>query len=166
MNNVTGAVGAPTTETPKARGMLWWGIRIGGGLLFLLVLAFATMAYSMNSVPADLDTSTALATEQGLFQTSYAAQYNPMPINQIQSWTLHVTSPDGQPVENAQIRVDGDMPRHGHGLPTKPEVTRYLGNGDYLVEGLKFHMPGWWVVDFHIDADGQSDKVRFNLLLK
>ena len=27
------------------------------------------------------------------------------------------------------------MPQHGHGLPTKPRVTRPLGNGDHLVEG-------------------------------
>jgi hypothetical protein len=63
------------------------------------------------------------------------------------------------------ISVDGDMPEHGHGLPTRPEVTRYLGNGDYLVEGMKFQMPGWWVMDFDVTVDGQSDQVHFNLLL-
>jgi hypothetical protein len=26
-------------------------------------------------------------------------------------------------------------------------------------------MPGWWVVDFQIEAGGQQDQVRFNLLL-
>jgi hypothetical protein len=57
------------------------------------------------------------------------------------------------------------MPQHGHGLPTQPLVTAYLGDGTYLVEGMKFQMGGWWVVDFTIEANGQSDTVRFNLSL-
>jgi len=78
----------------------------------------------------------------------------------------HVATPDGQPVTDAVITVDGDMPQHGHGLPTRPQVTKHLGNGDYLVEGLKFQMGGWWVVDFTIDANGKHDTVRFNMILK
>jgi hypothetical protein len=96
---------------------------------------------------------------------TYIAEINPVPINQMLKWTLHVEDAEGQLVENATSTVDGDMPQHGHGLPTRPQVTRYLGNGDYLVEGLKFHMPGWWVVDFQIEAGDQQDQVRFNLLL-
>jgi hypothetical protein len=57
------------------------------------------------------------------------------------------------------------MPQHGHGLPTRPQVTRALGDGTYLVEGMKFQMGGWWVVDFTIEVNGQSDSVRFNLAL-
>jgi hypothetical protein len=77
-----------------------------------------------------------------------------------------VETADGQPVENAAIVVDGGMPQHGHGLPTQPQVTQNLGGGDYLVEGLKFQMPGWWEVKFRITADGQSDGVIFNLVLQ
>ncbi len=58
------------------------------------------------------------------------------------------------------------MPQHGHGLPTRPQVTKNLGNGDYLVEGMKFQMGGWWVVDFTIDTAGKHDTVRFNMILK
>jgi hypothetical protein len=57
------------------------------------------------------------------------------------------------------------MPQHGHGLPTLPQVTENLGEGDYRVEGLKFHMPGWWIVEFDISADGMNDHVTFNLQL-
>jgi hypothetical protein len=34
------------------------------------------------------------------------------------------------------------------------------------VEGLKFQMTGWWVMDFDITVDGETDRVRFNLELK
>lgn len=141
-------------------------LTIGGSILALLVVAVIALYMWMGYVPSDLDTSTTRLTEQGLFEVSYTSDLGSVPVNQMQSWTLHVETAAGQPVENATITVDGDMPQHGHGLPTRPQVTRYLGNGDYLVEGLKFHMPGWWVMDFVVTADGQSDQVRFNMMLK
>jgi hypothetical protein len=58
------------------------------------------------------------------------------------------------------------MPQHGHGLPTSPQVTQNLGNGDYLVEGMKFQMPGWWEVRFSISAGAQTDTITFNLTLQ
>jgi len=159
MNNT---VTMPTTATPrKVRPWLWWV----AGLVLLLLVAAGVLISSMSFVPNDLDYSTTRLSEQGLYKVTYVAEINPVPINQILKWTLHVEDAEGQLVENATITVDGDMPQHGHGLPTRPQVTRYLGNGDYLVEGLKFHMPGWWVVDFQIEAGGQQDQVRFNLLL-
>jgi hypothetical protein len=59
--------------------------------------------------------------------------------------------------------MDGGMPQHGHGLPTSPRVTRALGNGDHLVEGVKFNMGGWWVVRFAITSSAGTDTVTFNL---
>jgi hypothetical protein len=141
-------------------------LTIGGGLLGLLVVLAIAMFVWMSYVPSDLDTSTTRISEQGLFEIGYTSDLGAVPVNQMQSWTLHVETAEGQPVENATITVDGDMPQHGHGLPTHPQVTGYLGNGDYRVEGLKFHMPGWWVMDFVVTADGQSDQVRFNMMLK
>lgn len=112
-----------------------------------------------------LDFSTTRLSENGLFRVSYASSQNLVPVNQMHQWTLHVETADGQLVENANITVDGDMPEHGHGLPTRPQVTDYLGNGDYLVEGVKFQMGGWWVMDFTITANEQTDAVRFNMRL-
>lgn len=155
----------PMPTTVQSRKIKPWLLWIGGIVLLLVAAAGAMHAY-MSYVPDDLDYSTTRLTEQGLYEVSYRAQIDPVPVNQMHTWTLHVETAEGQPVENATIDVDGDMPQHGHGLPTRPQVTRYLGNGDYLVEGLKFHMPGWWVMDFVITANGQSDQVRFNMLLR
>lgn len=55
------------------------------------------------------------------------------------------------------------MPRHGHGLPTSPQVTADLGGGRYRVEGVKFHMFGWWEFKFAITAAAGQDSVTFNL---
>src|SRR5262245_38384975 len=93
-----------------------------------------------TATPAGRDYSTTRLSDQGLFRVSYASSRDIVPVNQMHKWTLHVETSDGQLVENAIISVDGDMPEHGHGLPTRPQVTQYLGDGDYLVEGIKFQM--------------------------
>jgi hypothetical protein len=81
------------------------------------------------------------------------------------TWVLHLEGRDSQPVEEAQITVDGDMPAHGHGLPTQPLVTEYLGDGDYLVEGVQFQMDGEWYLEFNVSAGGVTDTVRFDFTL-
>lgn len=127
---------------------------LGGGAL-----------YHLHYVPADLDLSTTRLSAQRLYRISYVSRRDPIPLNQIHTWTIHIESAGGTPVEHAAVGVDGNMPQHFHGLPTRPQVTKELGHGDYLVEGLKFHMPGWWVVDFRVDAAGLRDIVRFDLVL-
>lgn len=116
--------------------------------------------------PSNLDTSAARTSDRGVFNVSWSADSGEPPLNQIHTWTLHVETADGQPVEGATITVDGGMPQHGHGLPTSPKVTEDLGNGDYRVEGMKFQMLGFWEVRFNISANGQSDSVTFNLILE
>jgi hypothetical protein len=124
------------------------------------------MGGDSSYAPADLDTSSSLLSDGGLFRVSWSSDSAPAPLNQIHTWTIHVETADGQPVDDAEINVDGGMPDMNHGLPTSPQVTQNLGGGDYLVEGMKFQMLGWWEVRFNISANGQSDTVTFNLILE
>jgi hypothetical protein len=57
------------------------------------------------------------------------------------------------------------MPQHGHGLPTRPRVTRSLGDGIYEIDGVRFNMGGWWEFKLAINAASGSDLVTFNLAL-
>jgi hypothetical protein len=171
---------APSKPEPRA-GRAWW---IAAGIALLLVVVGAVIASTRGDsvtpaatseatepVPPSDPTATSSErdygisqiSDQGLFRVSYTAEE--IQINQMHEWTIHVETADGEPVENAQITVDGGMPEHGHGLPTVPQVTDYLGDGDYRVEGVRFQMQGWWIVTFHIDADGVTDTVTFNLTL-
>jgi len=98
----------------------------------------------------------------------YRVTMNPaesIKVGKLHSWNIQVVTADGAPVDSAQITVDGGMPQHGHGLPTKPIVTQHLGEGKHLVEGMKFNMGGWWVVKFAVAGDKGSDVVTFNLKL-
>ena len=94
------------------------------------------------------------------FRVSDKSKIEPLPLNQIHSWVLHVTTLDGKPVEKAMISVYGGMPAHRHGLPTQPKVTE-MADGDYLVEGIKFSMTGMWEMWFNIQVDGVADKTKF-----
>jgi hypothetical protein len=71
----------------------------------------------------------------------------------------------GQAVDGATITVDGGMPEHGHGLPTKPRVTKNPGNGMYVIEGVRFNMGGWWEFKLAIAGKAGADTVTFNLAL-
>jgi hypothetical protein len=113
--------------------------------------------------PSDLDLSTSALSENKVFRVSYASASEPVPINRVHSWTLTVLTGDGQPVRDAHVTLVGDMPEHGHGFPTEPEVTEQAAAGAYIVEGMKFSMPGWW---FYIEAGDRTDSVSFNLFLR
>lgn len=156
-------------QTARPRSWRRMGLWLGGimaGLLLVLAIAWGLMMTRMGSMPANLDYATTRLTDNGLYRVSYITPDAAPPINQLHVWTLRVETADGRPVENATITVDGDMPQHGHGLPTRPQVTQYLGNGEYLVEGVRFQMGGWWIVEFDITAAGETDHVTFNLMLQ
>jgi len=112
-----------------------------------------------------IDTSTEVTSAMGHFIVSYNSALDPIPVNTLLSWDLTVKYADGRPVRDAAIKILGDMPEHGHGFPTEPEVSGTMTEGQYLVEGLKFSMPGWWVVTFHVTVGDMADHVSFNLLL-
>jgi hypothetical protein len=115
--------------------------------------------------PKDLDYSRTRTSEGGAYRATIVPQNDTIPQGKLHRWTLHLETAAGAPVDTAIIAVDGGMPQHGHGLPTKPRVTQHLGNGDHAVEGMKFNMGGWWVVKFRVQAAAGSDSLTFNLSL-
>lgn len=163
MQQASDASSIPATRPPQTSRKRKAGVAV---LVAIIVVAFVGMMFRMTYVPSDLDTATMQTTAEGLYRISYVAEVQPVPVNQMHSWVLRVETPDGAPVLGATIDVDGDMPQHAHGLPTRPQVTAELGNGEYRVEGIRFHMQGWWVIDFTIESEGRQDSVRFNLMLQ
>jgi hypothetical protein len=82
---------------------------------------------------------------------------------QMQTVRVRVADADGQPIDGATLMIDGGMPQHGHGLPTRPRVTRNLGDGIYEIEGVRFNMGGWWEFTVAVTAGAGADRVTFNL---
>jgi hypothetical protein len=86
-----------------------------------------------------------------------------IPLGQIHSWILHVETVDGAYFDPTRIAVSGGMPQHGHGFVTDPRVTTVLGDGDFLVEGVKFHMGGDWILRFEIVGARAGDLATFDV---
>jgi len=83
----------------------------------------------------------------------------------LQTVRVAIADAGGRAVEGAALAIDGGMPEHGHGLPTRPRMTRVLGAGAYEVEGVRFNMGGWWELKVTITSERGADIVTFNLSL-
>ena len=105
----------------------------------------------------------AQVTELGRYRISYASALEPIEINRIHAWVAQVMDADGNPVEGASISITGGMPDHDHGLPTAPRATAYLGEGRYLIEGMKFHMGGAWEVVLNVKSGTGDDALSIPL---
>ena len=103
--------------------------------------------------------------DAGHFKVSFVSELDPLTINKIHSWVLHVEDDNGEAITDAEISVNGGMPEHNHGLPTVPEVAATLENGDYKIEGMRFHMRGYWEIRILIDGGTISDSVTIALTL-
>jgi len=82
---------------------------------------------------------------------------SPLRINEMHSWQIKVLDSKSEPVTNASISVEGGMPDHDHGLPTRPRVTSEIAPGTYLLRGVRFHMPGKWECKFVITAGTRQE---------
>lgn len=118
-----------------------------------------------KEVPEGLSLSKIATSQNGSFRVAYLSDDMPVPINKVHGWRVYVETADGKPVTDAELSFGGDMPEHGHGMPTQPRA-RNLGGGVYEIEGVKFQMPGWWVVNLTISSGGVRDRATFNLMLK
>lgn len=139
--------------------------------MFKLMRQIAATAVTLTTLvacatpPADLDLSLEKQSVSGRYVVTLVPPPVAPAINQMHSWTVKLADATGAPVTGARLAVGGGMPQHGHGLPTRPRVTGEIGNGTYLVEGMKFSMPGWWNIKFDIQGTGGADKVTFNTVV-
>ncbi|HZH10387.1 MAG TPA: FixH family protein [Microvirga sp.] len=135
------------------------------GIPALVLAGGVTAGAMMRSVPNNLDLALDKPTAVGLYKAMIAPQAAPVTVGSMHAWTVTVRTPAGVPIKGARIGIKGGMPQHGHGLPTAPQVTKDLGDGRYLIEGMKFNMHGWWTLDLAIDGPKGPDTVSFNLVL-
>ena len=148
-------------------GIGYWPFFIGA--LLLLQLQYLLMSGRMKRWFQTRNTAAALillactllpmhetAAEETGLRVTYSTPAGVIEINRIHSWILHIATASGEPVTGADVSVSGGMPEHDHGLPTRPRVTREIGEGDYRLEGMRFHMGGDWEIVVTITtADGQ-----------
>ena len=130
---------------------------------FVAVFALLTVAAGATRPSADEFGLGPRVSARSLYTATIIAPPQPIKARRLMKLQVSIRDAAGNPVDGAQIEVDGGMPQHGHGLPTKPRVTRSLGDGQYEIEGLRFNMGGWWELHLTVQSSAGADRVTFNL---
>lgn len=104
-------------------------------------------------------------TESGLKVVLVEAEPEP-PARLDNSWVLLVEDSEGEPVEDAQLTLNPQMPDHGHGSP-REAVVEELGDGQYRAEPIALIMPGYWTIEVSIAlADEAPESVQFGFCVQ
>lgn len=92
----------------------------------------------------------------------------PIPINVMHRWRVRVLreTAGSTPFTPEALIVNGGMPAHGHGLPTEPSVSRYLDDGSFLVDGMRFHMGGEWEMVVRVLDGNRWHRAAFTIALE
>lgn len=157
----------PLSPRPRRRSALFAGALPILAIACLVRTVAAADPVGTDPVPMPGESSRTLVGTgiAGLYRVELRGLPDPLPLNRMHEWVVHVETGDGVPVTGAAIAMSGGMPIHDHGLPTAPRVTEELGGGDYLLEGVRFQMGGHWVVELAIEAAPGTDSVAFDLHL-
>ena len=122
----------------------FWGV--------LFILAPALMGCSTSKEISSLTNTSPSNLRKGV-QLTLPAQG--IPVNEFFELRVGVESPGVQ-----HLRLDADMPAHGHGMIVNPQIER-LDATTWLVRGMKFHMPGFWEIYVDLETDQGLRRVMF-----
>jgi hypothetical protein len=86
-------------------------------------------------------------------------------INKMFCMAAMITSAKGAAIKDLKLTsFDATMPEHRHGMVTRAKI-KALNSGEYLIEGLKLHMPGEWKISFELVHGNKSAQVAIPLKL-
>lgn len=126
-----------------------------------LLLLFSFPAWA--DCPLDLGRGTGWV----VFSSHYLIAFRPDPmlieVGAPFALVLNVCTKRGQPAE--LVSLDATMPEHKHGMNYRPTIVRGQ-DGRYRAEGLVFHMPGRWEVNFDVRSDAETERLSHDILLK
>ena len=138
-----------------------WMINIFMAVVVMLITACDVGVQSTQTIPFPLESDTVT----GAFQVSCTFNPSPIPRNEHVSMIMNLHRLDGSAMPSELIiKVDADMPSHGHGMNTEPEIKQ-LSDGKYEVTGLLFHMGGHWELYVDVVEDGLPDRATISFEL-
>jgi len=132
-------------------------------LLFLLA---CTGTSSDSDIKTADDTGwtveTAATSEGGSFYMMYSADPDPIPFNEPFQLIamVHNGADHNMMYSDVTLEVNATMPEHGHGMNTAPTVT-VDDIGMITVDGMLFHMRGWWKMDFTATQGDTTETATF-----
>jgi YtkA-like len=120
-------------------------------------------------VPAAAPVASAVAVPRSAGPPAGRYRVTPRPasahtdLRSMHEWLVSISDPTGSALRGCRVAFDARMPEHGHGLPTEPRVTREGRPGEYVVEGVRFSMPGRWELMVKVaDCGGPPERVTFD----
>ena len=96
---------------------------------------------------------------------SMQSELAPLALNEMHAWTIELSTREGEAVTGSSVTLDGGMPEHDHGLPTRPQVVETDQPGRYRAEGVRFHMGGDWRLNLEVMHEGRRYRFSFALTL-
>jgi hypothetical protein len=175
----TGAVRTGSASPSHAIGLS--ALRVAGFVIVLIVFIMAMVSWRRRAVGAAMMVAASLAlvgcsTEVpdavvAEVNTQKTKSYEVVltmtpamvPVNEHFVVEARIRALDGGDVPDS-VQIDADMPSHGHGMNTKPRLTR-LGDGKWRAEGMLFHMPGEWELYVYVGLDKAMERAAFPLKL-
>jgi hypothetical protein len=80
-------------------------------------------------------------------------------------FAMTIKSPNEPWLKDLKVkRFDMTMPEHRHGMVTRAQV-RVTKTGEYLIDGVKAHMPGEWKITFDLVQGKSATQVAIPLKL-
>lgn len=67
--------------------------------------------------------------------------------------------------EDTEITVDAWMPAHQHGMNYVPSINA-LGEGQFAISNLVFHMPGIWQIRVAVEVEGAPSAYQLDIDVK
>lgn len=122
-------------------------------LPLVAALAAGCSGAAVDSAPVADDTGwtveSAATSDGGSFYMMYSADPDPIPFNEPFQLVamVHSGADHSEMYTDFTLTVNATMPAHGHGMNTVPTVT-VDPSGMATVDGMLFHMRGWWQMDF------------------
>ena len=169
----TGELPIFSAPTRAARHVGYGSGRIVG---FSLLAAIPLAVWSLSAaVRADADSRTLngaptvvasldrRASHNGRYQAEIVAN-DPLEVGRPERWTLHLTQRNHRRLARADVSVNAWAPETGERSP-RAATSRYVGGGNYRLDGIYFPHAGWWNVALVVGGADGVDSVAFNVIL-
>lgn len=114
-----------------------------------------------SAAAANAPAATVLSAD-GTWRVQWRTDPAMIPLDEPFAVEVHVTPADGdalEPEAEPELAIDARMPHHRHGMLVRPTITR-TAPGRFRVEGLMFHMPGYWELHFDVVSGGVVERAQ------
>jgi len=97
------------------------------------------------------------------YRVALEPRITPIPTGLHHDWVLRVENADGSEFAAKRLWVEGGLPAEGVTLLSPPRVSPPRAPGEFLVEGVNFHVGGDWVLRVELVGEAGRDRADFEV---